>query len=85
MYVHIGEDTLVKSNDIIVIIDKNSMDNTANSRKFLEDIDDHVVNLAKNNYKSVVVTEDKVYLSPISSLTLKKRSQKLIIQDFSNE
>jgi extracellular matrix regulatory protein B len=50
--------------------------------EFLEQHKEKLVNLSKNPFKSVVITYDKVYLSPISSGTLKKRSNQKDMQEF---
>ncbi|RHW40435.1 DUF370 domain-containing protein [Neobacillus notoginsengisoli] len=74
MYIHIGEDHMVRVKDIIAIIDKDSVAasgirNTGDS-----------INLSKGPIKSVVITEKNIYFSPLSSNTLKKRSAQTGIQ-----
>lgn len=82
MYIHIGEDLNIRTNEIIAILDSDSV----SSSKWLEELlthhQDKMINLSKIPFKSVVVTTDKVYLSPIASGTLKKRSSHLNIQGF---
>jgi extracellular matrix regulatory protein B len=81
MYLHVGEEITIKTKDIIAIIDQESakasplMDEFVNHRKGI------VFNVAKGKFKSVVITLDKVYFSPFSSGTLKKRSQVLSQQE----
>jgi len=36
---------------------------------------DKIVQLASNDAKSIIITLDKIYFSPLSSSTLKKRAQ----------
>jgi regulator of extracellular matrix RemA (YlzA/DUF370 family) len=77
MYIHIGEDTNIRAKDIISILDKES---TKNSPLFEEFKDHHkgkLINLSKNPFKSVIITYNNVYLSPIASGTLKKRSNQI--------
>ncbi|TYS64405.1 DUF370 domain-containing protein [Bacillus infantis] len=81
MYVHIGEDILVRTRDIIAIIDKQSVSSSKYIEEFLQQ-HDQVVNLTKGSFKSIVITGDKVYYSPLASGTLKKRSYKLTVQEF---
>ncbi|WP_066310717.1 extracellular matrix regulator RemB [Bacillus sp. FJAT-29814] len=81
MYIHIGEDHSIRVNDIIAILDKASVKNSELLTEFLEHHQDKVMNLSKNPFKSVVVTFDKVYLSPIASGTLRKRSNQVTIQE----
>lgn len=82
MYVHVGEDILVRTKDIIAIIDKESVNSSQSVKEFLDRHDQHVFNLAKGSFKSIVITTDKVYFSPLASGTLKKRSSKLSVQEF---
>ncbi|MGG7621766.1 extracellular matrix regulator RemB [Bacillus coreaensis] len=80
MYVHIGEETLVRAIDIVAIISKESVVSSSQMNEFLMHDRLVVVDLSKGGYKSIVVTKDKVYYSPLSSGTLKKRSYKLAAQ-----
>jgi extracellular matrix regulatory protein B len=82
MYIHIGEDHSIRLKDIITILDKESVKNSELINEFLKHHQDKVMNLSKNPFKSIVVTFDKVYLSPIASGTLKKRSGQVAIQEF---
>ena len=81
MYIHIGEDILVKAKDIITILDKDSVNSSNMIEEFLKSREKTTINLAKKTFKSIVVTLDKVYLSPLASVTLKKRSSHLTIKD----
>ncbi|RDU37245.1 DUF370 domain-containing protein [Neobacillus piezotolerans] len=76
MYIHIGEDHMVRVNEIIAIIDKGS----AGASGLAES--GAAINLSKGPFKSVVVTGKNIYLSPLASTTLKKRSARMGIQDF---
>lgn len=66
MYIHIGEDHMVRAKDIVAIIDRES----AGAGGFLEP--GKSLNLSKGPFKSVVITEEKIFLSPLASGTLKK-------------
>lgn len=82
MYIHIGEDHSIRVKDIITILDKESVKSSELIKEFLAHHQDKVMNLSKNPFKSIVVTFDKVYLSPIASGTLRKRSGQMTIQEF---
>lgn len=75
MFIHIGGDTVVSSSDVIAIFDIDSKDKPA-TKAFLEQESAlgrvEVVDVAE--LKSFIITDTKVYFSPISSLTLKKRA-----------
>lgn len=82
MYIHIGEDLNIRAKDIVAILDKESAKSSEMMDEFLMRHKEIVLNLSKNPYKSVIITKDKVYLSPIASGTLKKRSTHINIQEF---
>jgi extracellular matrix regulatory protein B len=82
MYIHIGEDINIRARDIISILDKESANNSPLVEEFISHRKDKVINLSKNPFKSVIITFDNVYLSPISSGTLKKRSTQMNIHEF---
>jgi hypothetical protein len=82
VYIHIGEDLNIRAKDIISILDKESVNSSELVEEFIKYHENKLVNLSKNPFKSVVITSDKVYLSPIASGTLKKRSSQLRIQEF---
>jgi extracellular matrix regulatory protein B len=81
MYIHIGEEVLVKSKDIIAILDKDSVHSSNDIKEFLQHHAETTQNLSKNSFKSIVVTSGKIYLSPLASTTLKKRSNQLYVID----
>lgn len=76
MYIHLGNDILISSRDLISIV---NIENKINPE--LQDIIDiasvdkkiKYIN-KKNKHKSLVICDDFVYLSPISSTTLAKRA-----------
>lgn len=74
MYIHIGEDLNIRAQDVIAILDKESVNSSSFVEEFLKRQQESVINLSKHSFKSVVITKDKVYLSPLASGTLKKRS-----------
>lgn len=78
MYLHIGNDQMVPLEDVVMILDYRKIIKSADSKKFLQRI------LAASSretgqeaFKSMVVTDQKVFYSPISSTTLLKRSSPL--------
>lgn len=81
MYIHIGEDLNIRAKDIIAILDKGCVNSSQLIDEFLQRHTEKLINLSKNPFKSVVITYDKIYLSPIASGTLKKRSNQKNIQE----
>ena len=75
MLIHIGGDIVVKTKEVITILDINHINrNTKNNYYSQEQME----TLNNVDIKSIVITNDKVYFSPISSLTLKKRADNQI-------
>lgn len=82
MYIHLGQETVVSSRDVIGIFDLESTTISKHTRKFLEKAEKsgQVVNVSYELPKSFTVCcksggrEKKVYISQISSSTLRKRS-----------
>lgn len=76
MYLHLGADCMVKNSEIIAIF------NLRDSQSLI--YEDYVQKYGQNykivdaadgeDYASMILTEDTLYLSAISSITLKKRA-----------
>lgn len=82
MYIHIGEDLNIRAKDIISILDKECVNSSGLVEEFLKFHERNLINLSKTPFKSVVITSDKIYLSPIASGTLKKRSNQVNLQEY---
>lgn len=82
MYLHLGNEIIVRKSDIIAIIDLvNSRSSTNNNLIRIADIEGKIKKVSDNkNMKSLVVTDKKNYLSNISSATLWKRANKNIFE-----
>ncbi|SDI23859.1 protein of unknown function [Alteribacillus persepolensis] len=81
MFIHLGGDTVIRSKDVVAILDQDTHDSSSITRQFLSSQDDkNVIEISEELTKSVVVTVDRVYLSPISSLTLRRRAQ--VVSEF---
>ncbi|MGB8955010.1 MAG: extracellular matrix/biofilm biosynthesis regulator RemA family protein [Tumebacillaceae bacterium] len=76
MFIHLGGDVMVQSKEVIAIFDLKMKYSSDSTKEFLDVADEEgfVVIIDQNESKSFVVTTRKVYYSPISSLTLKKRA-----------
>ncbi|MFS0821085.1 DUF370 domain-containing protein [Bacillus timonensis] len=77
MFIHLGDNVMVRSSDVITILDRQLLKSSSIVNEFLDVQKDRVVELSNGNTKSVVVTVDNVYFSPLSSSTLKRRSQQV--------
>lgn len=76
MFVHLGGDTMVNSKKIIAILNADCVLGANSSKEFLKTAQEEgfIANSNQEEYKSIVVTDKDIYLSPISTLTLKKRA-----------
>ncbi|MDI3256706.1 MAG: DUF370 domain-containing protein [Kyrpidia sp.] len=76
LFIHLGGDIMVSSKDVVAILDAKMVDVCEDTRQFLHVADEEgfVSRIEPGEGKSLVVTTKHVYISPISSLTLKKRA-----------
>ncbi|WP_340084612.1 extracellular matrix/biofilm biosynthesis regulator RemA family protein [Siminovitchia sp. FSL H7-0308] len=74
MYVHVGDDTLVRLSDIIAILDMQTVNESEPMQEMLEKKKESVVNIADGPYKSLVITPNHMYLTPVALATLKKKA-----------
>lgn len=76
VFIHLGEDVVVQSRDVVGIFDWQVMEEAEITSEFLyrHQKDKLVEDIGGDLTKSIVITTDTVYLSPLSSLTLKRRA-----------
>ncbi|PMC35551.1 DUF370 domain-containing protein [Bacillus sp. UMB0899] len=74
MYIHLGDNHVVPSKEVVMILDRQSSQDSAIVHEFFKKQQDKIVQLASNDAKSIIITLDKIYFSPLSSSTLKKRA-----------
>lgn len=79
MFLHLGGDFSVRVEEIISVLDYKYINETETGKTFMTDMKDRIDNVAGEKIKSVVVTDDKIYLSKLSTATLKKRVEELKI------
>ena len=77
MYIHLGGEKIIRSRELIAIFDIASDKPSKLPKSFLthSEQEKKVERIGEEEPKSLVVTESKIYYSPISSSTLKKRSR----------
>jgi hypothetical protein len=82
MFLHLGADTVIPLRDVIAITDLKAARSGINE-EFLRVMQEEnlIEDISDNNAKSFVVTDKKVFLSAISSTTLKKRAQFLLEEE----
>lgn len=76
MFIHIGGDNVIRSEDVVAIIDQQFIASSTindemitNQRKA-----NNVLDLQDEEAKAIVITNGSIYYSPLSVLTLKKRA-----------
>jgi hypothetical protein len=80
MFLHIGGEVVIPEKNIIAILDIDSTTISKDTKTFLKIAEEEgfIVSISADLPKSFIITEtdkkSKIYLSPISSLTLQKRS-----------
>lgn len=79
MFLHLGADTVIPLKNLIAIFDLKSDRIDVSNRKFIEKkmAEKQLIDVSNGNAKSFIVTNQEIYLSGISSLTLKKRSEQI--------
>lgn len=77
MYLHLGEDTVVKDKEIIGIFDIDTSTVNKATRDYLTkaEKEKRVIYVNYDLPKSFIVTDKKVFVSPINTSTLNKRAK----------
>jgi len=75
MFIHIGEDHLIRSRDIIAIVEYDVITSSSLMVEMVEiyQKQNRLIG-SMEDAKSVIITNDKIYFSNLAVLTLKKRS-----------
>ena len=82
MYVHIGKDVVINSDNIISILDIESLEKNKKLENILQNlkISDNIIDVSDKNKKSLIILEknNKIigYITNISSSTIAKRANK---------
>jgi len=76
MFIHLGGEKIIRASELIGIFDVSIESSSKISKGFLAHAtkEKRTEEIGDEEPKSLVVTVDKVYYSPISSATLKKRA-----------
>jgi hypothetical protein len=79
VYIHLGGEKIIRTSQIIAILDVSIEQSSDFSRQFVEEAQKNrkVEMIGEEAPKSIVVTEERVYYSPISTATLMKRTRSL--------
>ncbi|WP_226038304.1 extracellular matrix regulator RemB [Aquibacillus saliphilus] len=76
MFIHIGDDNVIRSEEVIAIIDHHLISSSTINEQmmFNQSKNKKVLDPQEEGVKSIVITKDFIYYSPLSVLTLKKRA-----------
>ena len=79
MFLHLGADVVIPKKDVIMIIDIRTKKSPI-TKEFLQISEDEgFTKPIAEKIKSVIITTKKIYMSPISCSTLKKRSENIFV------
>ena len=82
MYLHIGKDKLIDDNNIIAILNIETLKEKENIENICKNMNfsDNIIDVSENNKKTLILVSEnskaKGYISNISSTTLGKRTSK---------
>lgn len=91
MFIHIGDDHVIQSKDVVAIIDYSltSSSSIIEEMIFNQRKNRRVIETEDHQAKAIVITNDVIYFSPLSVFTLKKRANMMTtlnkLEDFSEE
>lgn len=90
MFIHIGNNEVIKDETIIAIVNYQLIKETDQLQTIRKNKEVVLLIEKEENVKSIIITSDHLYYSPLSSTTLKKRENlfetiaKLDTQDYVN-
>ncbi|CDD17408.1 MAG: DUF370 domain-containing protein [Clostridia bacterium] len=83
MYLHIGKDKLIDDNNIIAILNIETLKEKENIENICKNMNfsDNIIDVSDGNKKSLIIIKEKKqtkgYISNISTITLEKRTNKI--------
>lgn len=81
VFIHLGGEKIIRAAELIAIFDITIEHNSKISKQFITHMgkEKKIEVIGEEESKSLVVTAGKLYYSPISSTTLKKRANQLLV------
>ncbi|WP_088104613.1 extracellular matrix regulator RemB [Halalkalibacter urbisdiaboli] len=85
MFIHLGGDIIIRSKEIITILNHDVQEMSSVTKGFLkqEEKKKKNVTISADFIKSIVITDEAIYYSPVSSVTLNRRAQ--VVSDFESQ
>lgn len=86
MFIHIGNDHVIRSRDIVTIINYDMVESSTVTDKIMDQMGKvDSIKGNKEDAKSIIVTVDQIYYCSLSVTTLKRRSSiRSMLQKFKN-
>lgn len=77
MFLHIGNNVLLKSSEIIGIFNVSALQEDTKGRRFLNEVRQRggIEDISEGKASTIILTDDRVYITRISSATLLARSR----------
>ena len=85
VFIHIGGDIVVRAKEVVAIIDISDHDKVnKKSKSFVQQMEKthQFIRISQTDVKSIVITTNHIYYSPISSVTLKKRASSFNLENY---
>jgi len=80
MFIHLGGEKMIRSSELVAILDLSIEKSSKISKSFITSAakENRMEVIGEEESKSLVVTVTKLYYSPISPSTLKKRARQFL-------
>lgn len=87
VFIHLGGDVIIRSKDIIAILNWDVQEKAQITGLFLKEEEKRKKKtiISEGYIKSIVLTNEEVFYSPVSSLTLNRRAQGLALLEMNVE
>jgi hypothetical protein len=87
LFIHLGGDVIIRSKDIIAILNWDVQEQSQVTNSYLKEEERRKKKtvISEDYIKSIVLTNDEIYYSPVSSLTLNRRAQGVALLDLNIE
>ncbi|MCM3715986.1 extracellular matrix regulator RemB [Halalkalibacter oceani] len=87
MFIHLGGDVLIRSKDIIAILNRDVQEHSSITKTYLKEEEARKAKtiISADYIKSIVITDNDIYYSPVSSLTLNRRAMGKTMTDYAFE
>jgi hypothetical protein len=87
LFIHLGGDVIIRSKDIIAILNCDVKEQSQITSTYLKEEEKRKkkIVISTDYIKSIVLTNEEVYYSPVSSLTLNRRAQGKALMDLHHE